>query len=72
MLDAYIPKEIAIGEVYLPPLLIAVLLAYGLGNASLTIVNRLGFSKYIYFPALAELSLIVIYTTLLSMFVLPG
>jgi hypothetical protein len=59
-------SEIAIAEVYLPPLLIASLL--GLVAASLTAawMNRRRLGRYFANPSLVYLSMIVIYTIVIG------
>ena len=57
-----IPSELAIGGVYLPPMLLALLL--GLIAAGLTArwMNRRRLGRYLANPPLVFLSMIVIYT----------
>ena len=67
-----IPSEFAIGGVYFPPLLIASIL--GVVGAALTalLLNRYRLSRFFYNPPLVFLSLSVIYTGLISTFVIPA
>ena len=66
-----IPHEFAIGEVYLPPLLVAAIL--GLLAALLTarLLNRFRLSNYFFYPPLVFLALTVIYTVLIGGLVIP-
>jgi hypothetical protein len=63
------PHEIAIGGVYMPPLLIAALL--GAMAAALTArqLNRYRLSRYFFYPPLVFMAMTVIYTVLIGTFV---
>ncbi|MCK8079568.1 MULTISPECIES: DUF1656 domain-containing protein [Vibrio] len=63
------PHELVWGEVYFPPLLLVVALAYVLTILTGSIATRLGLHKYVALPALAELSLIVIFTGIIGQFI---
>ncbi|MEZ8648391.1 DUF1656 domain-containing protein [Vibrio splendidus] len=63
------PHELVWGEVYFPPLLLVVALAYVLTILTGSITTRLGLHKYVAFPALAELSLIVTFTGIVGQFI---
>ncbi len=64
------PHEIAIGGVYMPPLLIASLL--GVMAAALTArqLNRYRLSQYFFYPPLVFVAMTVIYTVLIGTFVI--
>ena len=66
-----IPHEFAIGEVYMPPLLVAAFL--GLIAAMLTarLLNRYRLTRYFFYPPLVFLSLVAIYTTIIGTFIIP-
>jgi hypothetical protein len=66
------PRELYIGEVFLPPMLLDAVL--GLAAAWLTarLLNRFRLSRYFYHPPLVLIALAVIYTGLFSIFLLPG
>jgi len=68
----FIPKELALGEVYLPPLLVVVCLGYILARFSMLILARLNLQRYITLPALVELCFTVSFSVLLSYFVIPS
>lgn len=72
MFHEYLPKEIMVGEIYFPPLLIAFGVAYLAANFTMALIGRLGGMKYLYAPVLVELSLLVIYTVALSRYVFPA
>ena len=65
-----IPHEFAIGEVYMPPLLVAAFL--GLIAAMLTarLLNRYRLTRYFFYPPLVFIALTVIYTALIGNFVI--
>ena len=67
----YIPSEVAIGGVFLPPLLLASIL--GVVAASLTgmLLNRYRLSRYFYYPPVIFLAMAVVYTGLIGTFFIP-
>ncbi len=67
----FIPKEFAIGGIYLPPLLIAGF--FGVLAAALTamLLNRYRLSRFFFYPPLVFLALAVIYTGLIGTFIIP-
>ncbi|MEJ2377518.1 MAG: DUF1656 domain-containing protein [Pseudolabrys sp.] len=67
-----IPHEIDLAGVLVSPLLIASI--FGLPAAWLTAkgLNRLRLSQYFAYPPLVLLALIVIYTGLISVFLIPA
>ena len=65
-----IPHEFAIGEVYLPPLLVAAFL--GLIAAILTahLLNRYRLARYFFYPPLVFIALTIIYTVFIGTFII--
>jgi hypothetical protein len=65
-----IPHEFAIGEVYMPPLLVAAFL--GLIAAILTarLLNRYRLTRYFFYPPLVFIALTIIYTVLIGTFII--
>ncbi|MCG9640188.1 DUF1656 domain-containing protein [Vibrio sp. Isolate34] len=63
------PHELMWDEIYFPPLLLVIALAYVLTILTGSIATRLGLHKYVAFPAIAELSLIVIFTGIIGQFI---
>ncbi|MGP8304893.1 DUF1656 domain-containing protein [Vibrio sp. YIC-376] len=63
------PHELVWGEIYFPPLLLVIGLAYVLTTLVASCATRLGLYKYVAFPALAELSLIVIFTGIIGHYI---
>ncbi|MBY5947821.1 DUF1656 domain-containing protein [Photobacterium rosenbergii] len=64
-----IPHEISFGEIYLPPLLVVMTIAYLLAIGVSQMCGKLGWHKYIYSPAIAEFSLMVIFVEVFSQFI---
>jgi hypothetical protein len=67
-----IPSEFVIGEVYVPPLLIASLLGFLLAWLTGQALNRYRLSRFFFYPPLVLLALAVIYTVILGTFVVPS
>ena len=67
-----IPSEFAIGDVYLPPLLIATLLGMVLAWLTAHLLNRYRLSRFFFYPPLVLLAFAVIYTVLIGTFVIPS
>ena len=66
----YIPHEFSIGEVYMPPLLVAAFL--GLIAAMLTarLLNRYRLTRYFFYPPLVFIALTIIYAVLIGTFII--
>ncbi|WP_083249348.1 DUF1656 domain-containing protein [Vibrio breoganii] len=62
------PSEVVIGEIYFPPLLLAVLVSYLVTAVFSYVGNKVGIYRYIAAPALFELSLVVLLLGLISRF----
>ena len=60
----YIPKELAIGGVYFPPLLIASFLGVTAAVLTAIALNRYRLSRFFFYPPLVFLALAVIFTVL--------
>lgn len=63
------PHELVWGEVYFPPLLLVVALAYLLTMLTGAIATKFGLHKFIAFPAIAEVCLIVLFTGAIGLFI---
>ena len=63
------PHELVWGEIYFPPLLLVIALAYVLTILTGSIATKLGLHKYVAFPAIAELSLFVIFVGVIGQFI---
>ncbi len=67
----YIPKEFAIGGVFMPPLLIAGLLGLLAACMVALLLNRYRLSRFFYHPTLILLALTIIFTVIIGMFLIP-
>jgi hypothetical protein len=65
-----IPHEIAIGGVYLPPMLIAAILGAALAVMTGQLLNRKHWSQYLFYPPLVMLAMTTIYTVLIGTFII--
>ncbi|WP_434567767.1 DUF1656 domain-containing protein [Vibrio chagasii] len=63
------PHELGWGEVYFPPLLLVVALAYLLTMLTGAIATKFGLHKFVAFPAIAEVCLIVLFTGAIGLFI---
>jgi len=65
-----IPHEIALGGVYMPPLLVAAV--FGMMAALLTtnLFNRYRLSKYFFYPPVVSLALVILYTLFIGTFII--
>jgi hypothetical protein len=61
-----IPSELALADVYFPPLLFVMLLAIVLTMLTARVLNKYRLSRYFFFPPLVFVSLVVIYSGLIS------
>ncbi|MCW8329849.1 DUF1656 domain-containing protein [Photobacterium sp. SDRW27] len=66
------PREIALSDVYVPPLLVAALLGLVLTSLTVRLMNKLRWHRFFIIPPLVELSLTVIYTVLIGTFFIPS
>ena len=66
-----IPKEFAIGGVYMPPLLIAAILGTIAAVVTARLLNRYRLSRYFFYPPLVFLALMIIYTVLIGTLIIP-
>ena len=66
-----IPKEFAIGGIYMPPLLIASILGILAAWLTATLLNRYRLSRFFYNPSLLFLAMVIIFTVLFGFFIIP-
>ena len=67
-----IPHEIAIGSVYFPPLLFSGVLGTAAASIVASLLNRLRLSRYFFYPPLVFVAMAVIFTVLISQYLIPG
>jgi uncharacterized protein DUF1656 len=66
-----IPKEFAIGGIYMPPLLIACILGILAAWLTATLLNRYRLSRFFYNPSLLFMAMVIIFTVLFGFFIVP-
>jgi hypothetical protein len=64
-----IPHEIALGGVFMPPLLVASILGGIAAVVTAQLLNRYRVSRYFYYPPLVFIALMVIYTVIIGTFI---
>jgi len=64
-----VPHEIAIGGVYMPPLLVAGTLGVVAALVTANLLNRYRLSRYLFNPPLVFVALMVIYTIIIGTFI---
>ena len=65
-----IPHEIAIGGIFLPPLLVVSMLGTTVAVVTALLFNRYRLSRYFSYPPLVFVALIVIYSVLIGTFII--
>ncbi|MFV0298549.1 MAG: DUF1656 domain-containing protein [Hyphomicrobiaceae bacterium] len=64
------PKELSLGEVYIPPFLVAAALALILAWLTSIMLNRHRWTRFIAAPSVVFLSVTAIYTVLIGTFII--
>jgi hypothetical protein len=67
----FIPHELSIGEVFIPPLLVAGILGVIAATLTAKLLNKYRLSKYFFYPPLALVALMIIFTVLFGMIIIP-
>ena len=65
-----VPSEVAIGGVYLPPLLVAAILGLILSLVTASFLNRTRLSRHFFYPPLVFVAMSVIYTVVIGTFLI--
>lgn len=68
----FIPVEFHIGGVFLPPLLVAAILGTIAAVFTARWLNRVRLSRYLFYPPLVFVAMMVIYTALIGTFIIPS
>ncbi len=63
--------EIAIGGIYFPPILFAILLGIVLAGIVAKLLNRFNLTRFIWHPPLFFIALTVISTRIVGIFIIP-
>ncbi len=66
-----VPHELALGEIYVPPLLVVGTIALLLGYATIRLLNRYRLSRHFVAPALVFVSIVAIYAMIIGKFIIP-
>ncbi len=66
-----IPRELDMGGIYWPPLVVAFMLGVVAMGITCHLLNRYRLSRYFIFPQVVMVAITCIYTVLLSTFVFP-
>lgn len=66
-----VPHEIALGEIYVPPLLVVGTIALLLGYITIRLLNRYRLSRHFTAPTLVFVSVVAIYAMIIGTFVIP-
>ena len=67
-----IPSEFHFGGVFVPPLLVAALLALVATWVTARYLNRWRLSRFFFYPPLVYFAMLVIYTVIISTFIIPS
>jgi len=67
----YVPSELSIGGVYLPPLLVVSLFGALLAWLTVMLLNRYRLSRWFAYPPVVLIALAIIYTGLIGTFFIP-
>lgn len=67
-----VPKELDIWGVYMPPSLFVILLGAGCAMLTAYWLNRFRLSRFVAMPQLVFLDMVLIYSCLISWFVIPA
>jgi hypothetical protein len=65
-----VPHELAIGGVYLPPMLVAGVLGLIATVMTTRLFNLYKLSKYFFYPPIVSLALMIIYTVFIGTFII--
>ena len=71
MNDANVPMELAIGGIYFPPVMFAILLGILLAGVLAKLLNRLNLTRFIWHPPLFFVALTVVCTRLVGLLIIP-
>jgi hypothetical protein len=68
----FIPSEFAVGEVYMPPLLVASVIGIALATFTAQQLNKRRLSDRFFYPPLVYVAMATIYTVVIGTFVIPA
>ena len=67
-----IPHEIALGGIYVPPMMLAGLVGTLLAVWVARLLNKYRLSRFLFYPPLVFVSMTVIFTVLVGTLIIPG
>jgi len=67
-----IPHEIALGGIYVPPMMLAGLVGTLLAIWVARLLNKYRLSRFLFYPPLVFVSMTVIFTVLVGTLIIPG
>ena len=67
----YVPSELSIGGVYIPPLLLVSIIGAVLAWLTVMLLNRYRLSRFFAYPPVVFIALAIIYTGLIGTLFLP-
>lgn len=67
-----IPSEFTLGEVFLPPLLVAGLLGFFAAMLAAHLLNRFRLSRFFFYPPLVLLALAALFTVAIGTWIIPA
>ena len=68
----FVPKEVELRGIYVSPLLLSVALALAATWLTVKLLARYGLANHFEEPLLAYLSIVTIYTVIISSFIIPS
>ena len=68
----FVPAEIHIGGVLMPPMFVAAIFGIMAAVATARWLNRTRLSRHLFYPPLVFVALIVIYTIMIGTFIIPS
>lgn len=71
MNTANIPMEVAIGGIYFPPIMFAILLGVVLASVISRLLNRFNLTRFIWHPPLFFIALTVVCTRFVGIYIIP-
>jgi hypothetical protein len=67
-----VPHEIALGGVYVPPMLVAAVFGTALAVVAARMLNRSRLSRHFFYPPLVFVALCALFTVFVGTFVIPS
>lgn len=68
---ANIPMEIAIGGIYFPPVMFAIIIGVTLAEITGRLLNRFDLTRFIWHPPLFFIAMAVIFTRIAGLYLIP-